>query len=487
MNIINWRAVLYINGFLLLALSGLMLIPPVCDLMFFQTHNVKGFYVGFLVCFVIGSSFVLGNDQARKMKLGMREAFLITSLVWVVLSAFSAIPYFFTIKNISMFDACFESVSALTTTGASMIKDVENTPPTILLWRSILQWLGGIGIIVIAMSFFPALRLGGMQLFRSEFSDRHEKILPKISQITASLLSFYIGFTVLCAVLYNIFGMNAFDAVCHAMCTISTGGLSTHSKGIKFFQSLPIEVITTIFMIIGGTTMILFIRLFSHERQSFLKDRQFKTFIKLIIAFSIIFTVWLWYKENFRLIYSLRIGYFNIVSAITTTGYTNTWNIIWSPFAHSLFLVLALIGGCTGSTTGGIKIFRLQVLWTIAGNHMRQLRRPHAVLIPKFQGYKITDSVTVSVCTLVALYIAVLFVMCIILSAMGLTFSHAFSCAACSLSNFAFSLDEVLKLANEGKIVFSTFAKCILMFGMVCGRLEILTVVILFMPSFWKN
>lgn len=484
---INWRAVLYINGFLLLALSGLMLIPPLCDLMFFQTHNVTGFYVGFLVCFVIGASFILGNGQTRKMKLGMREAFLITSLVWIVLSVFSAIPYFFTLTHLSIFDACFESVSALTTTGASVLQDVESIPHTILLWRSILQWLGGIGIIVIAMSFFPALRLGGMQLFRSEFSDRHEKILPKISQITASILSFYVGFTILCAVLYNIFGMNAFDAVCHSMCTISTGGLSTHSKGLKFFQSFPIEVITSVFMIVGGTTMVLFIRLFSHERQTFLKDRQFKTFIMLIVTLSIIFTIWLWYKENHRLIYSLRIGYFNIISALTATGYTNTLDIVWSPFSQSLFLVLALIGGCTGSTTGGIKIFRLQVLWTIASNHMRQLRRPHAVLIPKFQGYKITDSVAVSVCTLVALYIVVLFIMCIVLSAAGLDFSHAFSCAASSLSNFAFSLDEVLKLGNEGKIVFSSFAKGVLMFGMVCGRLEILTVIILFMPSFWKN
>ena len=486
MNTINWRAILYINGFLLLTLALLMLIPLACDTMFFESHNIKGFYIGFLCCSVIGSAFVLGNKQHKKIKLGMREAFLITSLVWVVLSLFSAIPYFFTITSLSALDACFESVAALTTTGVSTLKNVDEIPQNILLWRSILQWLGGIGIIVIAMSFFPILRLGGMQLFRSEFSDRYEKILPKMSQITASLLFLYTIFTLVCAILYNIFGMSSFDAICHALATISTGGLPTHTKGIAHFQSLKIDVICSIFMVIGGTTMVLFIKLFSKEYKEFFKDKQFQTFIAIIIFLSIFYTFWLWYVEHYRLLTSIKIGYFNIIASITTTGYDNSIGN-WNGFSHSIFLFLGLIGGCTGSTAGGIKIFRVRVLWTITRNHMKILRRPHAVIIPKFQGNKITDQVNISVFTLISLYATFLFVSTIILSATGLEAWDAFHCTTSVLGNLGVALDKLLYLVNEGKVILTSTAKCTLMFGMICGRLEILTVIILFMPTFWKN
>lgn len=488
MQAINWRAVLYINGFLLLALSIGMLLPPLCDHLFFETNNnLYGFYTGFLICFIIGSSFVLGNRQHKTMKMGMREAFLITTLVWVVLSFFSSIPYFLTLESLTFLDAVFESVSSITTTGASIFKDVEQLPQTILLWRSLLQWFGGIGIIVIAMSFFPALRLGGMQLFRSEFSDRYEKILPKISQITASILSYYISFTLICAILYNWFGMSGFDAICHALCTISTGGLSTHTLGLAHFNSVGIEIVASIFMIIGGTTMVLFIRFINHEKNIFFKDKQFITFIITIVFFSALFTFWLWYGEHKRLLESFRLGYFNIIASLTTTGYSNTDTLLLGSFSHMLFLLLGLIGGCTGSTTGGIKIFRIQVIWTIIHNHIKQLRRPHVVLLPKFQGYKITDHVALSVFTLFSLYILVLFVLTLALCASGLDMWESFSCVSSVVGNLGVSTDHILTSVHQGHISISPFAKIVLMFGMICGRLEILTVVILLMPSFWKK
>ncbi|CAO5675303.1 MAG: Trk system potassium uptake protein TrkH [Holosporales bacterium] len=485
MGSINWRAISYINGFLLFALAFIMLIPPLFDVWFFKQDQSHGFYIGFCLSFVVGSSLILANQSKEKMVLGQREAFLITSFVWIILSLFSSIPMFLNIQDISFVDACFEAVSSLTTTGATTLKKIESVPKTILLWRSILQWLGGIGIIVIAMSFFPALRLGGMQLFRSEFSDRYEKILPKISQIASSLLICYIFFTFVCGVLYYSFGMTFFDALCHAMGTISTGGASNYSDSIYHFKSVTIEIICTIFMIIGGTTFMLFIRMFYDDWRIIKREEQFFLYIKILLLFSLVLTLWFFLAEHITFLKAFRCGVFNVISCLTTTGYSNTIDA-WQPFPFSVFFFLSCIGGCTGSTTGGIKVFRIQVLITIATTHMRQLRRPNAVIVPKFQGHKITDSVAFSVFTLVTLYILTIALLTFFLSACGVNFFMAIASAGSVLGNVGTALGGILQ-STEITSFSSTFAKYILMLGMICGRLELLTFLILFMPSFWKN
>ncbi|MBP9753349.1 MAG: TrkH family potassium uptake protein [Proteobacteria bacterium] len=486
MGSINWRAICYINGFLLFALAFIMLIPPLFDVWFFKQDQTHGFYIGFCLCFVVGSSLILANRSNEKMVLEQREAFLITTFVWIILSLFSSIPLYVNIPEISFVDACFESVSSLTTTGATILKKIEQLPMSILLWRSILQWLGGIGIIVIAMSFFPALRLGGMQLFRSEFSDRYEKILPKISQIAASLLICYIFFTFICGVLYYSFGMSFFDALCHAMGTISTGGASNYSDSVLHFNSFTLELICCFFMIIGGTTLMLFIRMFYDDWRIIKREEQFFLYLKMLLFFSIIVVFWFFFCEKLTFLNALRTGIFNVISCLTTSGYTNT-SFTWTPFPFAIFFFLSCIGGCTGSTTGGIKIFRLQVLMTFAATHMRQLRRPNSVLVPKFQGHKITDAVAFSVFTLITLYILMIVVLTVLLSACGLDFFAAIASAGSVLGNVGTGLGS---LADRGVGITPLsymMSKYILMLGMICGRLELLTFLILFMPSFWKD
>lgn len=478
---INWRGIFYINGCLLLALALTMLIPLFMEL--FSNEKENGFLISFFVCFVVGGVFFLGNRSPFKMTLGMREAFLITTIVWIVLSIFSAIPFYFTLKELSIIDACFESVSAITTTGTTTLKKIELLPRTILLWRSILQWFGGIGIIVIAMSFFPALRLGGMQLFRSEFSDRYEKILPKVSQISLSLLICYCLLTVICAAAYNAFGMNTFDSLCHAMCTISTGGLSNYSNSLAHFKSYGIECVACIFMIIGGTTLMLFVRMLYGDYKPLFKDTQFLAFIKVILIASSFAMGWLWLVEGYPFLQTLRYSTFHIISAISTTGYVFSDIIIpWPPAINMIMFVLGCMGGCTGSTTGGIKIFRIQVLFQVAINHLRQLRRPNVVLIPKFQGQKITEAIAFSVFSMFVLYLVTLIILTMLLSAIGFDFLKGFYSAASVLANLGTAIIPLLE-----QNILSDSSKIILMLGMICGRLEFLTVLILFMPSFWKN
>ncbi|CAO5680686.1 MAG: Trk system potassium uptake protein TrkH [Holosporales bacterium] len=478
---INWRGIFYINGCLLLALALTMMIPLFLEI--FSNESGHGFLIGFFVCFVIGGVFFLGNRSPNKMTLGMREAFLVTSIVWIVLSLFSAIPFYFSLANLSFIDACFESISAITTTGTTILKKIEELPKTILLWRSILQWFGGIGIIVIAMSFFPALRLGGMQLFRSEFSDRYEKILPKVSQISLSLLICYSFLTIICAAAYNAFGMNTFDSLCHAMCTISTGGLSNYSNSLAHFNSYGIECVACIFMIIGSTTLMLFVRMLYGDWKSLFKDAQFLAFMKVILISFIFTTSWLWFIEDYPFVQTMRYSLFHIISATSTTGYVfSDITMPWPPAINMTMFVLGCVGGCTGSTTGGIKIFRIQVLFQVAVSHLRQLRRPNVVLIPKFQGQKITDAIAFSVFSMIVLYLVTLVVLTMLLSAFGFDFLKGFYSAASVLANLGTAIIPLLE-----QNILSDPAKIILMLGMICGRLEFLTVLILLMPSFWKN
>lgn len=482
---INWRSISYVCGFLLLALGGAMIIPALLDFFFFSGRTYMNFVASIFICCIIGGALVLANRCPERMNLRMREAFLVTSLVWVVLSIFAALPIYWAL-NIPFIDACFESVSSLSTTGMSTIAFVEKTPKSILLWRAFLQWFGGMGIIVIAMTFFPALRLGGMQLFRSEFSDRYEKILPRLSQIASSLLGCYCFFTTICFILYHLAGMSYFDAACHALSTISTGGLSTHSESLSYFDSIWIECIAGIFMIIGGMTLMIFVRITHGDWRALIRDKQLHTFLSSIFLCGAILTIWQLITHDTPLLTSMRHAFFMVVSVFSTTGYINTDYSLWSPLPLTLFFIISLIGGCTGSTTGGIKIFRLQVLFTIARNHLRHLRRPNAVFMPQFQGYRITDTVAFSIMTLIILYITTVLMIALLLSACGVDFTTALTGSGAVLSTLGVGIGPILGLgATIAQL--DMLPKCILMFGMICGRLELLAVLVLFMPSFWRN
>lgn len=483
---IAFRAVFYLIGILLSIIAAAMLIPLSVDLFIYRTGGWRGFAISAFITGLVGTLLVLSNRYEGKTELRVREAFLLTAASWISTSFFAGLPFFWSSLSLGFHDCWFESVSALTTTGSTVLAHLDKVSKGILLWRALLQWLGGTGIIVMAMTILPILRIGGMQLFRNEFSDRSEKILPRVSQIASAILSIYFVFTLICTILLHLAGMKWFDAICHAMGAVSTGGLSTKDLSVGAFHSLSIELILMAFMLIGGTTFILFVKLWHRNFKAVWQDSQLRAYLGTIGIASLLSTIWLMVHKEVDFLSSLRHSTFAVVSVITSTGYTTEDYNLWGSFPLVLFLTLSLIGGCTGSTSGGIKIFRFQVLFAVALSHMRQLRRSHGVYLPTYQSQKISENISTSVFTFITLYAFCLMMLAGGLSICGLDFITSLSGAASALGNLGTGLGPLI--GPTGTFATLDIApKCLLMFGMILGRLELLAILILFMPSFWKD
>ena len=332
MAVIDFRCVFFLSGILLSGLALTMFIPLLTELIFYQTNNSLGFITSIFICGFFGSALALANRPYTKIVLGMREAFLMTAFSWIVLSLFAGLPFYCITADFSFINAWFESVSSLTTTGATVLTNLDHTSKGLLLWRALLQWLGGTGIVVMAMTIFPTLRIGGMQLFRSEFSDRSEKILPRLSQIVTGILAIYALFTIMCGVLLWWAGMSIFDAICHAMCTVSTGGFSTRDTSIGFYDNPFIEVIIIVFMVLGGTTLILYIKLWNGDTKALRRDSQLRAYLGVLLVASLIVTLWQWLINHFDFVTSLRQGAFITISTVTTTGFTTSDFGQWGHF-----------------------------------------------------------------------------------------------------------------------------------------------------------
>lgn len=484
--VIAFRAVFFLIGVLLSIIAIAMLIPLSVELFVYQTSGWKGFALSAFVTGLVGTLLALSNRSEGKTELRVREAFLLTAASWISTSLFAGLPFYWSSLSLHFLDCWFESVSSLTTTGASVLSHLYKVPKGILLWRALLQWLGGTGIIVMAMTILPILRIGGMHLFRSEFSDRSEKILPRVSQIASAILSIYFLFTLTCALLLHLAGMKWFDAICHAMATVSTAGVSTHDLSISSFQSFSIELILMIFMIVGGTTFILFVKLWHRNYKAVWQDSQLRAYFAIIGVASLFISLWLWGNQGMDLISSVRHATFAVISVITSTGYITQDYTTWGSFPLVLFFLLSLVGGCTGSTSGGIKILRFQVLGTVALSHLRQLRRPHGIYLPTYQSQKISENISTSVFTFITLYAFCLIILAGGLSIFGLDFATSISGAASALGNLGPGLSPII--GPSGTFAdLDTAPKCLLMFGMLVGRLELLTVLVLFMPSFWRD
>lgn len=484
---LDYRSVFFLLGVLLSGLSVAMAIPTVCDLLFYGGIAWASFGVSTFFCGTIGVAITLAYQPNGRIALGTREAFLITALSWIFLCLFASLPFYFQKSlRLTFASGVFEAVSGLTTTGATVIDKLDRAPRAILLWRAMLQWFGGTGIIVMAMTIFPTLRIGGMPLFHSEFSDRSEKILPRLSQIATAILMTYTFFTALCFVLFVLAGMPCFDALCHAMSTVSTGGFSTKDASLSFYNNVGIEIIALVFMIIGGSTLMMYVRFFNGDHQILWRDRQFRAYLIVLAIICIFMVLGLFMTEKMSLAQSIRNGFFTAVSTITTTGFTVSSYESWGYFPQMILLFAALIGGCSGSTTGGIKIFRFQILLKLAHTHLQAIRRPHGLFVPSFEGHKIDSFLAISVFTFLMLYVMVLVILSCLLSIIGWDMLASFSGAIAFLGNVGVGTGKVIGMSPTFAQI-SDSAKYILMLGMILGRLEILTVLILFMPSFWKN
>jgi trk system potassium uptake protein TrkH len=477
----NYKTVFFTLGILQIILGVSMFIPIIVQFIYSEIDS--SFFGASIVTIIFGTLFFLSNLDHDK-KLNLQQAFLLTALSWLSIAIFGSLPFIFSTIELSITDAFFESMSGITTTGSTIISNLENTPKGILFWRAILQWLGGIGIIVMAITLMPIMNVGGMQLFKISSNDSSEKILPKSKEIALRLIYIYSGLTTLCAITYWVFGMSKFDSLTHSMTTIATGGFSNYNKSIGYFNSVPIEISSMIFIILGSLPFIAYIKFINGNRKIFLTDVQIKTFLKIIIATVIILSVYLLIDNNGN--FSLRSVFFNTISILTGTGYVSAEFDGWGNFPLTLFLTLMFIGGCAGSTTCGIKIFRIQILYLFISNQLKKIIYPKGVFVIKYDKSSVDDKFIASIISFIYFYFVIFFVLTALLSLTGLDFITAISGAATSISNVGPGLGAIIG-PNGDFSSLPDISKWILTIGMILGRLELFAILVLFLPSFWRN
>ncbi len=482
---IDCRPVFHVIGILLTVLAAAMCVPLLVDLV----DGEPGWRVFAATggCTVFTGVTLLLTTRAPLERLSVRQAFILTTVSWIVLTLFAALPFAFAGMKLSFTDAFFESMSGLTTTGSTVIGGLDDASRGILLWRALLQWLGGIGIIVMSIAILPLLRIGGNQLFRMESSDRSEKVLPRMVQIAGGVAGIYAVLTAVCAACLWFWGLGVFDAVAHAMTTIATGGFSTRDGSIGAFANPAAEIVITVFMFLGALPFVRYLQLV-RGRATLLRDDQVRWFFWIVVA--LVGAVALaHYANNGHEVgpgQALREAAFNTLSILTGTGYSSTDYTGWGPFAHGVFFFIMFIGGCAGSTTCSIKIFRYQVLYQTATVQLKRLIRPHGVFLATFNGRPITDEASSSVMSFFFLFAAAFAALAAVLHFLGLDFITAVSGAATAICNVGPALGGTI--GPDGNFAaLPDGAKWALSVGMLLGRLELFTVLVLFAPWFWQN
>ena len=458
-----------------------MFVPIIAQFIYKEVDS--SFFGASIVTIIFGTLFFLSNLDHDK-RLNLQQAFLLTALSWLSIAIFGSLPFVFSTINFSFTNAFFESMSGITTTGSTIISNLNEMPKGILLWRALLQWLGGIGIIIMAITLMPIMNVGGMQLFKISSNDSSEKILPKSKEIAMRLIYIYTGLTTVCAISYFIFGMSLFDSITHSMTTIATGGFSNYNESIGYFNSSSIEISAMIFILLGSFPFIAYIKFISGNKMIFFNDIQIKTFFKIILMSIVILSIYLAVSnlDNFSFMAIL----FNIISILTGTGYVNAQFDNWGSFSLVLFLVLMFIGGCAGSTTCGVKIFRIQILFSFIITSLKKIIYPKGIFVLKYDQNPIDDKFISSIISFIYLYLIIFFLITALLSLAGLDFITSISGAATSISNVGPGLGSIIG-PNGDFSSLPDVSKWILSVGMILGRLELFAILVLFLPSFWRN
>jgi len=482
---IEFRPVLHVCGILLCVMAAAMIVPALADaaadnpdwVVFVGSAAITGF---------IGGSLALATRSNEPVELSRQQAFLLTTSAWVMVSAAGALPLLSTGTEIGFSDAVFESISGITTTGATVLTGLESQPPGILLWRSLLQWIGGIGIIVMAIVMLPFLGVGGMQLFETESSERSGRIVPRARQFVVYIGSIYGALTAICFVFYWSFGMSAFDAINHAMTSIATGGYSTHDASFAFFEEAGLQWTAVVFMLMGAIPFVAYIRFLRGRPEALFRDEQIRAFLGFLLLIILLLGLWLVAAKGHGPGEAIQLAAFNVVSIVTTTGYATADYSAWGTLSLGLFFALIFIGGCTGSTAGGIKIYRHQMLWISVRAYLRRLTRPHRMDVLSYGGRHITPEIQTSVLAFLAVFVGAFSVTAVVLAALGLDFVTALSASASAFANVGPGLGEIIGPAGN----FSTLpdaAKWILSGAMLLGRLELFTVLVLLDPDYWRG
>lgn len=489
---IDLRPVLLVVGLFVAALGVVMAVPMLTDLAVQgpASQDWKAFATAMVLSIGLGG-LTAATCWGPIENITARQGFLLTTCSWVALVAFAALPLWLGEVEMSFTDAFFEAMSGLTTTGATVVSGLDDAPAGFLLWRSMLQWIGGIGVIIMAIAILPFLSVGGMQLFRLESSDKSDKVLPGARGIAAAITTLYVALTGVCFVTYGLMGMSGFDALNHAMTTIATGGYSTHDASFGWFLSAPgirgpVDVAATVFMLMASLPFGLYLVLLRGGFRTTYTDSQVRFFLSAAAVFTGVIMARIVALFDFALFEGFRLAAFNVVSIMTGTGYATTDYGLWGPFAVGFFFCIMFVGGCAGSTSCGLKIFRLQVALAALGAYARRLAHPHRVSVARYNGRPVTDEVFLSVLSFFFLYFTVFATVGVILSLFQLDPVTALSAAGSAVANVGPGLGEIVGPAgNYGPLPAG--AKWVLSAAMLLGRLELLTVLVLFVPSFWTR
>ncbi|WP_301151875.1 TrkH family potassium uptake protein [Metapseudomonas otitidis] len=478
------RLIGFIIGIFLITLAISMVIPVMTVIAYDRPQDIHAFVWSSLATFITGLGLVIPG-RPEQAHLRPRDMYLLTVSSWVVVGIFAALPFLLT-QHISYTDAFFESMSGITATGATVLSGLDTMSQGILIWRSLLHWLGGIGFIGMAVAILPLLRIGGMRLFQTESSDRSEKVMPRSHMVAKYIVAVYVGFTLLGTLAFWLAGMSAFDAVNHAMSAISTGGFSTSDQSLAKWQQPAVHWVAVVVMILGSLPFALYVATLRGNRKALFRDAQVRGFIGLLLAIWLVLGTWYWATTDLHWLDALRHVAVNTTSILTTTGFALGDYSLWGNFSLMLFFYLGFIGGCSGSTAGGVKIFRFQVAYILLKANLYQLIHPRAVIKQKYNGHRLDEEIVRSILTFSFFFTITICVIALGLSLQGLDWITALTGAASTVSGVGPGLGEVIGPAGN----FSTLpdgSKWLLSLGMLLGRLEIITVLVICTPYFWRH
>ena len=484
MPLASLRILAFINGIFLVTLAVAMLVPVITLLIFEQPQGINAFLWSSMITALAGIAMI-AQGRPQQTQLRPRDMYMLTVSSWFMVSIFAALPFIFA-ERASITDAYFESMSGITATGATVFSGLDDMSPGTLIWRSLLHWLGGIGFIGMAVAILPLLRVGGMRLFQTESSDWGEKVMPRSHMAAKYLLVIYLALTLLGFLAFWAAGMSPFDAINHSMAAISTGGFSTSDVSLAHWPEPAVHWTAVVLMLLGGMPFMLYVAFIRGNRNALFKDHQVRGFIGFLLLTWLVFGTWLWINSDYAWLDAFRIVAVNVTSVVTTTGFALGDYTTWGSFAVLLFFYLTFVGGCSGSTSGGLKIFRFQVAYVLLKANLMQLVHPRAVIKQQYNNHNLDEEIVRSLITFSFFFTITIGVLALALTLVGLDWVTALTGAATAVCNVGPGLGPIIGPAGNFASLPDS-AKWLLSAGMLLGRLEILTVLVLITRSFWKH
>lgn len=481
----NFRLIFKITGFLLI-LTGIFMMTGIPFSIYYKSDDIPALLISGFGTIIIGAILWFLFKGAEKDKIEKREAYLIVTLSWLSCSLFGTMPFIIHGSIPNFTNAFFETMSGFTTTGASILQEVEVLPHGLLFWRSMTHWLGGMGIIVLSLAILPILGIGGMQLFQAEVAGPNkEKLHPRVTETAKRLWAIYVLLTGAETVLLLFGDMSLFDALCHSFGTLATGGFSTKTQSIAHFNSAYIDYVVIIFMFLGGTNFSLHYIALHGKLSAYFKDNEFRFYFSFLAITVLFTTLFLFFNNSLPLESSFRNATFNILSILTSTGFAIADYEAWAPFFSVFFLLLLMFGACAGSTSGGVKMIRYQLLIKNGWVELKRLLHPSAVIPVRHNGKAVSSEIISKIASFVLLYLLIFGVGSLLLSIIGLDMKSAMGSVAACMANIGPGLGTTGPVSNYAEV--PSVGKWLLSILMLLGRLELFTILIIFSPAFWKR